>query len=526
MEITLIFPPFTWPISPPLGIAQLKSFINAGLNTARADCIDLNIIYHNLLFEEIACIATPGQKEFSELIRAYHLFKGGESDQFFNKEAYNTASERIFNYLHYNHKSAALSCKKFVTTDRKDKIVTLLEVLLEGIIKNYNPDMLGLSVLFSSQLYSALAIAKLVKLKYKNIKVILGGGYLNSRLGTAISKFKVTDRVIIGEGENQLFEFISRTQPGHAQLPVKDLSKIPFPDFSDFDPGAYFTPRVSLPLLTARGCYWRKCAFCSHFISYGRKYAVRSMESIMEEFQYHINNGISHFSIVDEMISAKRFNEISSALIDNNIKIAYTAYAKPTNEFSPSVLKKMADSGCKAILWGLESANQRVLDLMSKGTAVNDIQKTLKDSSKAGIKNHVFIITGFPTETRSEFFDTLSFLFRNRKYIDAIHNSVFALSWNTKIFNEPEKFGISGIHQRNRWREQYDYEVTSGMSQKEIHQLAGKCLGFFKCFSAWSYYLNFFRDHALILYSEMKNYEMKKDQRNIKECFYLTMASV
>jgi hypothetical protein len=162
----------------------------------------------------------------------------------------------------------------------------------------------------------------------------------------------------------------------------------------------------------------------------------------------------------------------------------------------------MAESGCKYLLWGLESANQRVLDLMDKGTKPEDVSRLMKRSYAAGIKNHVFMICGFPTETEDEFAQTIKFLEDHRDYIYAVHRGTFGLEPESPIFEQPEKFGIMrkwmirDTSTGGRW----GYEVSSGMSQQRAAEVFASVLPFLRVFSPYARYLGNYRDHALLIY--------------------------
>ncbi len=60
--------------------------------------------------------------------------------------------------------------------------------------------------------------------------------------------------------------------------------------------------------------------------------------------------------------------------------------------------KMMADAGCRFILWGFESANQKTLDMLNKGYDIHCVPKNLIAARKAGIWNHLTVMTGFPWE--------------------------------------------------------------------------------------------------------------------------------
>ncbi len=56
---------------------------------------------------------------------------------------------------------------------------------------------------------------------------------------------------------------------------------------------------------------------------------------------------------------------------------------------------------------GLESANQKTLDKLDKGTKVNDIINGCKIARSAGLEVHLTIMVGYPWETRNDAMRTL-----------------------------------------------------------------------------------------------------------------------
>jgi hypothetical protein len=91
------------------------------------------------------------------------------------------------------------------------------------------------------------------------------------------------DYLVVGEGEHALPRLIAALEANHTlrsvenlvyhnrgtlqhndRVALTELGSLPFPDFSQFDLDRYLTPTRILPVLTARGCAWGTCAFCSH----------------------------------------------------------------------------------------------------------------------------------------------------------------------------------------------------------------------------------------------------------------------
>jgi len=58
----------------------------------------------------------------------------------------------------------------------------------------------------------------------------------------------------------------------------------------------------------------------------------------------------------------------------------------------------MYNVGFRMLLFGLESANQKTLDKINKGTKVEDIKYIIK-AAKAGLEPHIAVMFGFPWET-------------------------------------------------------------------------------------------------------------------------------
>ncbi len=105
----------------------------------------------------------------------------------------------------------------------------------------------------------------------------------------------------------------------------------------------------------------------------------------------------------------------------------------------------MKESGCTLLMFGLESGNQRTLNLMSKGTKLDDVEKIIRNLKDVGIGIHVYLIFGFPGETDEEAEDTLRFIEKNRDFLDSGFAHEFGLEWGSPIHTHYRDFGITKI---------------------------------------------------------------------------------
>jgi radical SAM superfamily enzyme YgiQ (UPF0313 family) len=118
-----------------------------------------------------------------------------------------------------------------------------------------------------------------------------------------------------------------------------------------------------------------------------------------------------------------------------------------------------ARAGCRALYFGMESANERVLNLMNKHVKKHVIENNLRESAKAGIWNHVMAIFGFPGETREEVGETREFLLENKENIHSVEMSNFVAYRHSPIVQNPERFGIT-IHKQDEYDIPLDYYYT------------------------------------------------------------------
>jgi hypothetical protein len=69
--------------------------------------------------------------------------------------------------------------------------------------------------------------------------------------------------------------------------------------------------------------------------------------------------------------------------------------------------KLLRSSGCRIVLFGLESANKFTLDKINKRVRVEDIIPTIKKASEAGLEPHVCVVFGWEWESDADALNTL-----------------------------------------------------------------------------------------------------------------------
>ena len=527
-RLTLVFPPLTMPTSPPLGVAMLKGYIEREVPEWKVTVIDLNIWLFRFLFDglrrgEIQLTEKMHQEmggNTQAILKAAEVFSGHDDQSFYkNPKLYDQLASIFLRFTEIFTNILHEECERF---EKNGQTSPMLDALIAKI-HDTQADMLGVSMIFSQQLPIGAVLGRYARANW-GIKVFFGGSCFTEGVEDFIKNFPhAADAVVSGDGEIALRALLeSNGDPTHVagasfwqnnevvRLPAqyqKDIDAFGRPDFSTVNFADYYSPRPVAALLLSRGCYWRKCTFCVHFHSAGDTYRLNSLEQVIEMLRDMVAQGVRHFSFVDEMIAPGHFVRLAQAILDAKLDIAYYALSKPNRTFTPEILKTMAQSGCKYILWGLESGNQRVLDLMGKGTQVDEVAEVMKNARAAGIHNHVYVICGFPTETPAEFADTLDFLVANQDHISAIHRSVFSLEPGSPISKDLTKFSIeeTWVRATSPLGDRLGYRCSSGMGMEQAADVFKSALPFFKRFNPYAQFLANFRDHALLIYDELED---------------------
>src|SRR5262249_40896668 len=140
------------------------------------------------------------------------------------------------------------------------------------------PDLLGISLTYTSQVIPGLALARMVKEVAPQIHITVGGGllaYIGEKMTRSGKVFAAVDSVIVLEGEGPLHELAKnvaakKSQPaaGVGNCIWKDGGKVvvnppadplsidalPTPEFDGLPMERYLSPKLALPLAITRGC--------------------------------------------------------------------------------------------------------------------------------------------------------------------------------------------------------------------------------------------------------------------------------
>lgn len=276
-------------------------------------------------------------------------------------------------------------------------------------------DLIGITV-YSPVYYEVISIFNRIKKADSSVRICLGGPYVTT-IKEEIFKETPADFAVIGEGEvtfSELIECIKgkrvpeeisglmymdvdgkvRTNPVREK--IQDLNKLPVPAYDLFPMHRYPLHR----LVTSRGCPYA-CAWCNSSSIWDRSIRMMNAEKMILEVEYLIKNyGKKIFVFGDNSfnIDLQRVEAFCELLLRKKLEILWSVSLRADN-MNQELAYKMRRAGCYNVAIGVESANNKILEKIGKGTKIENISAGIKMLKKAGIEIMSQYVIGNPGET-------------------------------------------------------------------------------------------------------------------------------
>lgn len=329
-------------------------------------------------------------------------------------------------------------------------------------------NLIGISITATSQIIPAFTLAKLFRRKYPEKQIVLGGvisNHLEKKLTESHTLNKYFDYLINGEGETALLGLLEYlgNQSQIEKVPnlffkknnewlynnnisVEKVQELPIPNYDGFPLDAYLAPQPILSVEPGRGCYYRKCTFCNQHSIHKGHFNIRNIDSILDQIRVLKNKYKSnHFNLSNEGIPVRHLKKLALKLIEEEINIYWYAGARLSDKLDLETCQTLYRSGCRKLLFGLESGNQRILDLMKKNVNIEDVPEIFRNCKNAGINIVTYLMIGFPTEEESEMDDTTNFIIKNIPNVlpngFVFYISVFQAMIDSPILNLLSQYG-------------------------------------------------------------------------------------
>lgn len=337
---------------------------------------------------------------------------------------------------------------------------------LTEIILNKDPKYVGISA-NTINIYSAADLAKRIKDVNPKIKIIVGGPHITAVPKETLKRFPEIDIAVIGEGEITLIDLLNvlenkknlKKVKGIAYRNgkkivitkkrefIKNLDILPPPAFDMLpDLKKYYKPpawslhaKTSALLITSRGCP-SQCTFCDRAV-FGNICRAHSAEYVLKLIRYlYYNYGARHLRLNEDnlLIFRKRLEKICNAIIEEDLKLTWSCFAR-VDFVDIELLKLMKQAGCWQISYGIESGEQKILDVEKKHVTLEQIERAVKLTREAGIRVVGFNMIGHPLETIKSMKKTIDF--NKRIKVDDFKTEFLIPFPGTEIYYTAEKYG-------------------------------------------------------------------------------------
>lgn len=359
-----------------------------------------------------------------------------------------------------------------------------LEALTLEVIAKHQPQLVLLSVPFPGAVYAAFRMAQTIKTHHPQIRISLGGGFVNTELRelTEPRVFDYVDFISLDAGERPLLALLEhlqgkrsvqrlvrtfvRNDEGKVQLMNWAEPDVPFEDVGtptwDGLPLDRYLSLLDMlnpmhrlwsdgrwnKLTVAHGCYWKKCSFCDVSLDYISRYETASAITLVDRIEQIVaETGQTGFHFVDEAAPPKALKALAEELLRRKVHISWWGNIRFEKTFTPELAELLAESGCIAMSGGLEVASDRLLSLMKKGVSVEQVAQVTKGFSEAGILVHAYLMYGFPTQTLQDTVDALEYvrqLFENGCIQSGFFHR-FACTVHSPVGKNPADYGVQVV---------------------------------------------------------------------------------
>ena len=300
---------------------------------------------------------------------------------------------------------------------------------LKEVVEKINPNTLaiGISVIFTHEWPVAVKLVSLIKEKFPNIPVILGGEHIS-----ALPEFSMNtssaDYIVMGEGEETIIELMNAIKNKSSVEKIegigykknnevvinnrrnrrKSIDEIPYPDWDSFNVKGYHDSRlvggmysdgITIPILATRGCPYQ-CTYCSSPNMWSPLWLPRDPKLVVDEIEYHVKKfGAKNFPFQDLTAIIKKdwVKAFCEELIKRDLNINWQLPSGTRSEAIDSeVAVLLKKSGMSSMAYAPESGSDETRKMIKKQMKTDRLLESIDATAKADLNLSVFLVIGFP----------------------------------------------------------------------------------------------------------------------------------
>jgi len=301
--------------------------------------------------------------------------------------------------------------------------------MLQTLLEDFKPQIAGLTAVTMS-FDNAIEVVKAIKAIDPDIITVMGGPHVTFCARETLKGHPELDVVVLGEGERTVVELARSLQNGHDRLAgvpgiayrrgsqicetekrerIQDLDALPLPARHLLPLGRYRALGMPISITTSRGCPF-KCIFCVGRKMVGARIRYHSPTRVVDELQYLNTLKFHQINLADDLFTANKAHclAVCDEILKRGLQLRWTSFAR-VDTVSDAVLTKMKAAGCRAVSFGIESADPDILKTIRKGITRQQVVDAVQMCARAGILAHASFILGLPGETPQTILETIKF---------------------------------------------------------------------------------------------------------------------
>ena len=320
---------------------------------------------------------------------------------------------------------------------------------LKEIVEKINPNSkcVGISVIFTHEWPAVVKLISLIKEKFPNMPIILGGEHIS-----AMPEFSLitscADYIVMGEGEETIIELIraiknkatfqkiegigynlnNRVVINNRRNRRQSIDKISYPDWDSFNVKGYYENRfvggmysdkLTIPILATRGCPYQ-CTYCSAPNMWLPLWIPRDPILVVDEIEYYVKKfGAGNFPFQDLTAIIKRdwIKTFCEELIKRELHINWQL---PTGTRSEAIDSEIAflikKSGMISMAYAPESGSEETRKYIKKKMKTDRLFDSIDAAAQADLNVAVFLVIGFPHDLPKHLEENKNFVERLAKH--------------------------------------------------------------------------------------------------------------
>lgn len=198
----------------------------------------------------------------------------------------------------------------------------------------------------------------------------------------------------------------------------------------------------TLSTRTARSCAF-SCAFCDYPERAGAL-TLAELDTVERELEELAALGVTRVAFIDDTFNVpmRRFKDLCRMMARRDFGIEWFSYFRCGHARGPEVYDLMYDSGCRGVLLGIESGDDRVLLNMDKRATTDHYRYGIEQLKARGIFTHASFVIGFPGESPQTIRNTIDFINSNGPDTFTVNHWYYLHA--TPVHARAAEFGLTG----------------------------------------------------------------------------------